>query len=68
MPVRSTICLVSSRACLALLLSGLGILPSGCALMGGPASDREVQAAVEKAADDPFPSAKQVGLAMKDSD
>jgi hypothetical protein len=41
-------------------------LQTGCTLFPGLCCDQEIQAAVEKAADDPFPSAKQVGLAAKE--
>ena len=47
------------------LLITLAALQSGCALLPGVGPDREVQAAIDKAADDPFPSANQVGLAAK---
>jgi hypothetical protein len=46
-------------------LVSLAALQSGCALLPGVGPDREVQAAIDKAADDPFPSANQVGLAAK---
>jgi hypothetical protein len=48
-------------------LAPVAALQTGCTLFPNLGGDREVQAAVEKAADDPFPSAKQVGLAAKEA-
>jgi hypothetical protein len=58
--------LCSSVECaLSAVLISFASLQTGCALLPGIGEDREVQAAIDKAANDPFPSAKQVGLTSK---
>jgi hypothetical protein len=56
---------IITRCLLCGWLIAITAMQSGCAFFPGLAGDQDVQAAVEKAADDPFPSAKQVGLATK---
>jgi hypothetical protein len=56
-----------ARSLFAAALAPVAALQTGCTLVPNLSGDREVQAAVEKAANDPFPSAKQVGLAANEA-
>jgi len=55
------------RSLFAVSLAPVAALQTGCAVFPSLSGDREVQAAVDKAAKDPFPSAKQVGLTSSEA-
>jgi hypothetical protein len=56
----------TSRFLIVAAFATLAAAQTGCTFFPALGGDPEVQAAVERAADDPFPSAKQAGLTAKE--